>query len=104
MVLELPADPWLLLDHDLNRPMPPDRRTGVFPRIARSNGIFDLHAVMHRMATEVIAAGVDVRAVAGRLGQTNASVTLRAFDHALPERDRAGPKCSALGYPDLLCE
>ncbi len=91
MVLELPADPWLLPDHDLNKPMPPDRLTGAFSRIARSIGRPDLHlhSLRHFTATEMIAAGVDVRTVAGRLGHSDASVTLRVYAHALPERDRA---------------
>jgi len=36
-----------------------------------------------------IGAGVDVRTVAGRLGHSDPSVTLRVYSHALEERDRA---------------
>lgn len=78
MMLELPPDPWLLPDHDVNKPMPPDRLTGAFGRIARAIGRPDLHlhSLRHFTATEMIAAGVDVRTVAGRLGHSDASVTL----------------------------
>ena len=37
----------------------------------------------------MIGAGVDVRTVAGRLGHSDPSVTLRVHSHALEERDRA---------------
>ena len=40
-------------------------------------------------ATQLIGAGVDVRTVAGRLGHSDPSVTLRVYSHALEERDRA---------------
>ncbi len=36
-----------------------------------------------------IGAGVDVRTVAGHLGHSDPSVTLRVYSHALEERDRA---------------
>ena len=87
----LPPDPWLLPDHDISEPMPPDRLTGAFRRIAQAVGRPDLHlhSLRHFTATEMIAAGVDVRTVAGRLGHSDASVTLRVYAHALPERDRA---------------
>jgi hypothetical protein len=35
-----------------------------------------------------IAAGVDVRTVAGRHGHARATMTLDRYAHALPERDR----------------
>jgi integrase len=47
-----------------------------------------LHALRHFAATELIGAGHDVRTVAGRLGHRDASVTLKVYSHALPERDR----------------
>jgi integrase len=42
-----------------------------------------------RLRDELIGAGVDVRTVAGRLGHTDPSMTLRVYSHALEERDRA---------------
>jgi len=54
-----------------------------------------LHALRHFSATQLIAAGHDVRTVAGRLGHADASVTLRVYSHVLPERDREA--AAALG-------
>jgi integrase len=48
-----------------------------------------LHDLRHFTATQLIGAGVDVRTVAGRLGHTDPSMTLRVYSHALEERDRA---------------
>lgn len=89
--LALPDDPWLFPSPDLQSPMHPDRITGAFRRIAVAIGKpeFHFHSLRHFSATEMIAAGVDVRTVAARLGHADASVTLRVYAHALPERDRA---------------
>jgi integrase len=45
-------------------------------------------ATRHFSATQMVGAGVDVRTVAGRLGHSNANVTLMTYSHWLPERDR----------------
>jgi len=89
--LELPKDHWLFPGPDLVSPLNPDRITGAFRRIAVAIGKpeFHFHSLRHFSATEMIAAGVDVRTVAARLGHADASVTLRVYAHALPERDRA---------------
>lgn len=89
--LELPKDHWLFPAPDLVSPLNPDRITGAFRRIAVAIGKpeFHFHSLRHFSATELIAAGVDVRTVAARLGHADASVTLRVYAHALPERDRA---------------
>ncbi len=50
---------------------------------------FRFHDLRHLSATELIAAGVDVRTVAGRLGHADPTVTLRVYAHAAQERDRA---------------
>ena len=50
---------------------------------------FRFHDLRHLSATELIAAGVDVRTVAGRLGHVDPTVTLRVYAHAAQERDRA---------------
>ncbi len=89
--LILSDDPWLFPGPDLVSPLNPDRITGAFRRIAIAIGKpeFHFHSLRHFSATEMIAAGVDVRTVAARLGHADASVTLRVYAHALPERDRA---------------
>ena len=48
-----------------------------------------LHDLRHFLATQLLSAGVDVRTVAGRLGDRNASTTLNVYAHFLEESDRA---------------
>ncbi len=56
-------------------------------RIARTAGVkTHLHEMRHFSTTEMIAAGIDVRTAAGRLGHADASVTLRVYSHALEQR------------------
>ena len=47
-----------------------------------------LHDLRRHVATQLLAAGVDVVTVAGRLGQDPA-VTLRTYSHFVPARDKA---------------
>jgi integrase len=76
---------------DGSKPFRPDNVTGFFTRVRDSLGLREvrLHDLRHFTATELIGAGVDVRTVAGRLGHSDPSVTLRVYSHALEERDRA---------------
>lgn len=46
------------------------------------------HGLRHFSVTQLIAAGVDVRTVAGRHGHADSSVTLRVYAGWLPEKDR----------------
>jgi integrase len=73
------------------KPFRPDNVTGFFTRVRDSLGLNEvrLHDLRHFTATQLIGAGVDVRTVAGRLGHSDPSVTLRVYSHALEERDRA---------------
>lgn len=48
-----------------------------------------LHGLRHFMATRMLAQGVDVRTVAGRLGHANPATTLKVYAHFIPEADRA---------------
>ena len=85
-----------IFTYDLERPIPPDTVTHYVRSIAAKVGVdTHLHALRHFAATELIGAGHDVRTVAGRLGHWDASVTLKVYSHALPERDRDA--ASALG-------
>lgn len=62
----------------------------MFMRLARECGLpYHLHQLRHFAAPQAIAAGYDPVAVAGRLGHSDASVTLRIYGHALEDRDRA---------------
>jgi integrase len=72
-------------------PLRPDNATTIFAALAKSAGIDGVSlkdATRHLVATRLIAAGVDVRTVAGRLGHARASTTLDIYAHWLPERDR----------------
>lgn len=78
-----------MFSYDLERPIPPDTATHCVKRIATKAGVdTHLHSLRHFMATQMIGAGHDPRTVAGRLGHRDASVTLKVYSHALPERDR----------------
>jgi integrase len=72
-------------------PFRPDSVTSFFIRVRNEVGSpqVRLHDLRHFTATQLIGAGVDVRTVAGRLGHSDPSVTLRVYSHALEERDRA---------------
>jgi integrase len=72
-------------------PLRPDNCTTTFKKLLRRTGLtgFSLKdATRHLVATRLIAAGVDVRTVAGRLGHARASTTLDIYSHWLPARDR----------------
>ena len=64
--------------------------TQAFARLAKRAGVPDvrLHDLRHFVATRLLANGVDVRTVAGRLGHRNPNVTLNVYAHFLPEADR----------------
>ena len=68
----------------------PDTVTQRYGRLAKRLG-FDthLHSLRHYSATELIAAGVDVRTVAGRLGHSGGgSTTLRTYSAFVLEADQ----------------
>ncbi len=92
-------DPYLFSpEPDGGKPFHPDSISKVFRRIADVYGWRDIHfhSLRHFSATQ-IAAGVDVRTVAARLGHADASITLRVYAHALPERDRAAAELLGSG-------
>jgi integrase len=71
------------------RPLHPDNVTAAFRRVCRREGIsgFRLHDLRHAHATQLLAAGVPVRTVSGRLGHANAMTTLNVYAHVLEESD-----------------
>jgi integrase len=71
-------------------PWYPDSITRRFHRLCERAGLegVRLHDLRHYVATQLLAAGVDVRTVAGRLGHRNAATTLNVYSHFLPEADR----------------
>jgi integrase len=76
---------------DCSTPFRPDNVTSFFIRVRNSLGLdgVRLHDLRHFTATQLIGAGVDVRTVAGRLGHSDPSLTLRVYSHVIEERDRA---------------
>jgi integrase len=76
---------------DGSTPFRPDNITSFFIGVRDDLGLegVRLHDLRHFTATQLIGAGVDVRTVAGRLGHSDASLTLRVYSHVIEERDRA---------------
>jgi integrase len=75
---------------DGSMPWHPDSTSRAFRKICEQAGItgIRLHDLRHYVATRLLAAGVDVRTVAGRLGHRNASTTLNVYSHFVPEADQ----------------
>ena len=78
-------------DLDGSRPFRPDTITSRFIDLCKALGIRGVrfHDLRHFTATQLIAAGIDVRTVAGRLGHQDANMTLKTYAHVLEGRDRA---------------
>ena len=71
-------------------PWRPDGVTARFVRLWNSlgfNGV-RLHDLRHFVATRMLAAGVPVPTVSGRLGHANSSTTLNVYSHFLEASDR----------------
>jgi integrase len=79
---------------DGSSPWHPDSTSRAFRRICQQAGIkgVRLHDLRHYVATRLLAAGVDVRTVAGRLGHRNPSTTLNVYSHFVPETDQEAAK------------
>ncbi|HYA45309.1 MAG TPA: site-specific integrase [Acidimicrobiales bacterium] len=88
--VELVTDPYVLSRaSDGSTPCLPDGLSLAYARLARRLGIVThFHELRHFSATTAIAAGSDVRTVAGRLGHADPALTLRVYAHALEARDR----------------
>ena len=88
---------------DHRRHCDPDAITHRYSKMAADLGIdTHLHALRHYSATELIAAGVDVRTVAGRLGHGGGgATTLRVYAAWLAAADKsaAGLLASRLPKP-----
>lgn len=71
-------------------PLHPDTITSAFGRVCKSQGVkgVRLHDLRHLHATQLLAAGVPVRTVSGRLGHANAATTLNVYAHFLEASDR----------------
>ncbi len=88
---ELVPDPFLFFgEPDGLLPLHPDTPSKFFRTVCDSLGFpYHLHQLRHFTATQLIAAGVDVRTVSGRLGHADASVTLKVYSHVLEAQDQA---------------
>ncbi|HET9060850.1 MAG TPA: tyrosine-type recombinase/integrase [Acidimicrobiales bacterium] len=86
----LVKDPYVLSrSADGGAPCLPHGLTNGYSRLAKQLGYpGHFHQLRHFVATTAIAAGADVRTVAGRLGHADPSVTLRVYAHTLADRDR----------------
>jgi integrase len=72
------------------QPMNPDSVTHRFGRLAKQLGLrARLHDLRHYAATQLIAGGVDVRTVSGRIGHADGgATTLRVYTHFQAAADR----------------
>ena len=70
-------------------PLHPNDATGAFRRLCVQLDIegVRLHDLRHFAATRLLAAGLPVRQVSGRLGHAHASTTLNFYAHAVAELD-----------------
>lgn len=87
------------VDPDGDRPWTPNEVTKRFIRLRGRTGMENvrLHDLRHFAATRLLAAGVPVRTVSGRLGHANAATTLGVYAHFVEESDReAAAKLGAL--------
>jgi integrase len=86
---------------DNSEPCNPDGITHRFGRLCERLGIDShLHALRHYSATELIASGVDIRTVAGRLGHGGGgTTTLRVYAAFVPESDRRAANLLASRMP-----
>ena len=100
----LSADAFVLSDSaDGLLPWRPNRLTQSFARLRAQLGLdaVRLHDLRHFQATELIAAGVDVRTVAGRLGHADPATTLRIYAaFARPADERAARVVGRLLDPE----
>jgi integrase len=96
------ADDAFLFSDDVlgSRPWRPDRATLAFIRLRDDIGLdgVRLHDLRHFAATRLLAAGVPVRTVSGRLGHASAATTLNVYAAWLQESDQV----AATVLSDLL--
>lgn len=78
-------------DPDGTRPWRPDTVTHRFSRLRQQVGLPEvrLHDIRHYVATRLLAGGVPISTVAGRLGHARASTTLNVYSHFVPATDQA---------------
>jgi integrase len=77
-------------DSSGSQPSRPDALTSGFARLCHHAGVEgqSLHSLRHFSASMLIASGRDVRTIAGRLGHSDATTTLRVYAHMIEGRDQ----------------
>ena len=102
--LELSEDGYVFSSApDHSTPLKPDTVTQRFSRMCTRLGLqLHIHHLRHYSATELIAAGVDVRTVAGRLGHSGGgSTTLRVYSAWVAEADQRAAVALGARLPEL---
>jgi integrase len=96
----LGAGDWVWTAYDLRSPWPPDQVTYRWRTLADRVGLKDvrLHDLRHAAATHMVAAGVDVRTVAGRLRHASPAMTLDVY----ADRDMGADQAAAATMGRLL--
>lgn len=76
-------------DPSAREPSKPDGLSHSFGALCRAAGVrgVSLHTLRHFSASMLIASGRDVRTIAGRLGHSDATTTLRVYAHMVGGRD-----------------
>jgi integrase len=76
---------------EIGTQLTPKAATNAFARIAKKAGVSttSLHSTRHTAATQLIAAGVDVRTVSSILGHSTPTTTLAVYAHAVEGVTRA---------------
>ena len=87
--------------------MHPDSPSKLFRRLGDKFGWRELHlhGLRHFTATQLVAAGMDIRTVAGLLGHADASVTLKVYSHVLEAKNQESASImGALFRPPIQLE
>ena len=106
--LGLALNPYLFYSEpDGSLPVHPDSPSKLFRRLGDKFGWRELHlhGLRHFTATQLVAAGMDIRTVAGLLGHADASVTLKVYSHVLEAKNQeAASIMGALLRPPIQLE
>jgi integrase len=91
--VELVADPYIVSDEPQGlKPLAPStisHRWRVVRNACQGVSGVRFHDIRHTHVSELLAAGVDVRTVAGRVGHSSSRMTLDRYAHVLPAADQA---------------
>jgi integrase len=90
MVLFDPDGYVFTFDPTGSTPMRPDSLGQAFRRLCEKEGVkgISLHTLRHFSASVLVSSGRDVRTIAGRLGHSDPTTTLRVYAHLVDGRDR----------------